>query len=155
MPPVFPGTRAESLAALARSLDLPEAAFLATVARFNAACRAGSFDHTTLDDCATAGLAPDKTHWARPIDTPPYFGYAVRPGVTFTYLGLKTDARAAVHFGGSPSENLFVAGEMMAGNVLGQGYTAGVGMAIGTAFGRIAGNAAAAAASGRSHHAAA
>jgi hypothetical protein len=35
--------------------------------------------------------------------------------------------------------NLFVAGEMMAGNVLGKGYTAGVGMSIGTAFGRIAG----------------
>ena len=32
---------------------------------------------------------------------------------------------------------------MMAGNVLGQGYTAGVGMSIGTAFGRIAGKQAA------------
>jgi tricarballylate dehydrogenase len=42
-----------------------------------------------------------------------------------------------------PSDNLFVAGEMMAGNVLGQGYTAGVGMSIGTAFGRIAGTQAA------------
>ena len=36
----------------------------------------------------------------------------------------------------------------MAGNVLGKGYTAGVGMSIGTAFGRIAGNQAAAAALG-------
>jgi tricarballylate dehydrogenase len=35
---------------------------------------------------------------------------------------------------------------MMAGNVLGKGYTAGVGMSIGTAFGRIAGSRAAAAA---------
>jgi tricarballylate dehydrogenase len=35
---------------------------------------------------------------------------------------------------------------MMAGNVLGKGYTAGVGMSIGTAFGRIAGTRAAAAA---------
>jgi tricarballylate dehydrogenase len=35
---------------------------------------------------------------------------------------------------------------MMAGNVLGQGYTAGVGMSIGTAFGRIAGAQAASAA---------
>ena len=42
-----------------------------------------------------------------------------------------------------PSSNLFVAGEMMAGNVLGKGYTAGVGMSIGTAFGRIAGTSAA------------
>jgi tricarballylate dehydrogenase len=67
-------------------------------------------------------------------------GYPLRPGVTFTYLGLKTDATAAVRFGGRPSPNLFVAGEMMAGNVLGKGYTAGVGMSIGTAFGRIAGH---------------
>jgi tricarballylate dehydrogenase len=35
---------------------------------------------------------------------------------------------------------------MMAGNVLGKGYTAGVGMSIGTAFGRIAGTQAALAA---------
>ncbi|MNE93886.1 tricarballylate dehydrogenase [compost metagenome] len=51
-----------------------------------------------------------------------------------------------MHFAGRPSPNLFVAGEMMAGNVLGKGYTAGVGMSIGTAFGRIAGTQAAAAA---------
>ena len=50
------------------------------------------------------------------------------PGITFTYLGLKTDETAAVSFAGQPSDNLFVAGEMMAGNVLGKGYTAGVGM---------------------------
>ena len=74
---------------------------------------------------------------------PPFYGYALRPGITFTYLGLKTDDQARVHFGGAPSDNLFVAGEMMAGNVLGKGYTAGVGMSIGTAFGRIAGTQAA------------
>jgi len=117
-----------------------------TVQEFNAACRPGRFDHTRLDDCRTEGLTPVKSHWARPIDTPPFFAYAVRPGVTFTYLGLKTDETAAVRFGGQASPNLFVAGEMMAGNVLGQGYTAGVGMSIGTAFGRIAGTRAAAAA---------
>jgi tricarballylate dehydrogenase len=144
MPPVFAGTRADSLAELARALRLPEDAFLATLARYNAACRAGSFDHTALDDCATDGVVPAKTHWARTIDTPPYFGYALRPGVTFTYLGLKVNEHAAVHFGGVPSANLFAAGEMMAGNILGQGYTAGVGMAIGTGFGRIAGSGAAA-----------
>jgi len=91
-------------------------------------------------------VQPVKSHWALPIDKPPFFGYPLRPGVTFTYLGLRTDATAAVHFAGRPSPNLFVAGEMMAGNVLGKGYTAGVGMSIGTAFGRIAGTQAAAAA---------
>ena len=59
------------------------------------------------------------------------------------------DDAARVHFGGRPSVNLFAAGEVMAGNVLGQGYTAGVGMTIGTVFGRIAGASAARAALGR------
>lgn len=154
MPPVFPGERADSLPALARQLGLDEVAFVQTIAAYNAACRPGRFDHTVLDDCRTEGLAPAKTQWALPIDTPPFFGYALRPGVTFTYLGLKTDATAAVHFNGRPSANLFVAGEMMAGNVLGQGYTAGVGMSIGTAFGRIAGTQAARAASEALHAAA-
>ncbi|MDE2080585.1 MAG: FAD-dependent tricarballylate dehydrogenase TcuA [Burkholderiales bacterium] len=146
MPPVFPGARAATLPELARQLGLDEGAFVQTVATYNAACRGGRFDHTVLDDCATAGLSPPKTHWARPLDTPPFQGYALRPGVTFTYLGLKVDARAAVHFGGRASANLYAAGEIMAGNVLGQGYTAGVGMSIGTTFGRIAGRVAAQAA---------
>ena len=144
MPPVFPGTKADSLPELARLLGLDEQAFVHTIENYNAACQAGTFDHTTLDDCATSGLAPAKTHWACPIDTAPFYGYALKPGITFTYLGLKTNEHAAVHFNEAPSPNLFVAGEMMAGNVLGKGYTAGVGMSIGTAFGRIAGTQAAA-----------
>lgn len=117
-----------------------------TLHDYNASVRPGTFDHTTLDDCRTEGLQPPKSHWAQRIDTPPFRGYTLRPGITFTYLGLKTDETAAVRFGGRRSDNLFVAGEMMAGNVLGKGYTAGVGMSIGTAFGRIAGSRAAAAA---------
>ncbi|MDA7415703.1 FAD-dependent tricarballylate dehydrogenase TcuA [Xenophilus arseniciresistens] len=140
MPPVFPGVVADTLPELAARLGLPVERFMQTLDAYNAACRAGSFDHTALDDCHTEGLVPPKTHWARPIVRAPFYGYALRPGVTFTYLGLRTDDTAAVRFGASASPNLFVAGEMMAGNVLGQGYTAGVGMSIGTAFGRIAGH---------------
>jgi tricarballylate dehydrogenase len=146
MPPVFPGTSASTLDELARKLGVPEETFVATVEAYNRACRVGTFDHTSLDDCHTQGIEPAKTHWARPLDSPPYYGYPLRPGVTFTYLGLRTDETAAVRFAGEPSPNLFVAGEMMAGNVLGKGYTAGVGMSIGTAFGRIAGTSAALAA---------
>ncbi len=146
MPPVFAGSKAGSLPELARMLGLDETALLATVNQYNAACRAGTFDHAVLDDCHTEGLQPAKTHWALPIDTAPFYGYALQPGVTFTYLGTKVDAQARVHFGGQSSSNLFAAGEIMAGNVLGQGYTAGVGMSIGTAFGRIAGAQAASAA---------
>ena len=143
MPPVFPGVRGETLDDLARQLGLDEARFMRTVTDYNAACRVGRFDHTVLDDCHTENLTPAKTHWALPLDTPPYYGYALRPGITFTYLGLKVNEHAAVHFGGRPSRNLFVAGEMMAGNVLGKGYLAGIGMSIGTTFGRIAGTQAA------------
>jgi tricarballylate dehydrogenase len=146
MPPVFPGTQAGSLAELAAAIEVDVATFVRTVESYNAACRPGTFDHTVLDDCRTEGLEPSKTHWALPLDTPPYCAYPLRPGITFTYLGLKVDETAAVRFRDRPSPNLFAAGEMMAGNVLGQGYTAGVGMSIGTAFGRIAGTQAAAAA---------
>ena len=144
MPPVFRGAKADTLRGLAQQLGVPEDTFMKTVLDFNAACRVGSFDHAVLDDCHTEGLAPAKTHWARPIDTPPFFGHTLKPGITFTYLGVKVDDTAAVQFGGQPSRNLFAAGEVMAGNVLGKGYTAGVGMTIGTVFGRIAGASAAA-----------
>jgi tricarballylate dehydrogenase len=153
MPPVFEGVQAATLPELANKIGLPVETFMQTLNDYNQACRIGTFDHTVLDDCHTEGVTPAKTHWARTIDTGPFYAYAVRPGVTFTYLGLETDETTAVRFGGVPSDNLFVAGEMMAGNVLGKGYTAGVGMSIGTAFGRIAGTQAARAAlaSGREH----
>ena len=146
MPPVFKGVQADTLPELAQQMGLPVAAFMQTINLYNAACRPGTFDHAVLDDCATEGLTPPKTHWARPIDTAPFFGYTLKPGVTFTYLGVKVDDSAAVQFARQASANLFAAGEVMAGNVLGKGYTAGVGMTIGTVFGRIAGASAAAAA---------
>ena len=145
MPPVFPGDKADTLAELATKLGVDPATFEATVHEYNAACREGTFDHAVLDDCHTEGLTPPKTHWARPLDTPPYYGYALRPGITFTYLGVKVDTRMRVHYNGKPSPNLFAAGELMAGNILGKGYLAGIGMTIGTSSGRIAGRSAAAA----------
>ncbi len=74
-----------------------------TLDSYNAGCRVGQFDHTALDDCHTEGVSPAKTHWARPIDTAPFYAYALRPGVTFTYLGLKVDDTAAVRFAGRPA----------------------------------------------------
>jgi tricarballylate dehydrogenase len=140
MPPVFPPVAAQTLDGIAQAFGLDAAALQRTVAEFNAAVRPGRFDHTVLDDCATAGLAPPKTHWARAIDTPPYYAWPLRPGITFTYLGVGVDDRARMQMrDGSASANVLAAGEIMAGNVLGKGYVAGIGMAIGTTFGRIAG----------------
>ncbi len=143
MPPVFPGERAQTLAELAGKLGVDAATFEATVREYNAACRVGTFDHAVLDDCHTEGLTPPKTHWALPLDTPPYYGYALRPGITFTYLGVKINEEMRVHHAGKPSPNLFAAGELMAGNILGKGYLAGIGMTIGTSSGLIAGRQAA------------
>ena len=146
MPAVFENIKADTLPELARKLDLDPEVFMQTIKEFNAACQPGTFDHTIQDDCHTKGLVPEKTHWALPIEKGPFYGYPVRPGVTFTYFGLTTDEKAGVFFGGKASPNMFAAGEINAGNVLGKGYTAGVGMSIGTAFGRIAGTQAALAA---------
>ena len=144
MPPVYPPMKAASIRALAPALSIDADALEATVSRFNASVRAGTFDHTALDDCATEGIAPPKTHWARPIDTPPFFAYPLRPGITFTYLGVAVDERAQMILAdGRAADNIFAAGEIMAGNVLGKGYVAGIGMAIGTTFGRVAGKEAA------------
>jgi tricarballylate dehydrogenase len=144
MPPVFPPLKAPSIAGLAVMLELDPAALEATVKRFNDAVRPGTFDHTIFDDCRTEGLAVPKTHWARRIDTPPFYGYPLRPGITFTYLGVGIDEKSRmVMKDDTVCPNVFAAGEIMAGNVLGQGYIAGIGMAIGTTFGRIAGEEAA------------
>ena len=143
MPPVFPPVTARTIPDLAKALGLEPASVQATVDEFNAAVRPGTFDHTIFDDCRTEGLAPPKTHWARALDTPPYYAYPLRPGITFTYLGVVVDENARVRFGDAMASNVFAAGEIMAGNVLGKGYAAGTGMAIGTTFGRIAGREAA------------
>ena len=144
MPSVFPPKAASSIRELAVQLNLSPEKLEATVGTFNGAVRPGSFNHSILDDCRTAGLNPEKTHWAQRIDTPPYLGYPLRPGITFTYLGLKVNERAQVLMtGGRPAPNIYAAGEIMAGNILRKGYIAGVGMTIGTVFGRIAGEEAA------------
>jgi tricarballylate dehydrogenase len=144
MPSVFPPIVADSLPELARLLELPADQLVTTVHTFNRSVRHGTFNHAVLDNCRTEGLKPNKSHWALPIDAPPYWGYPLRPGITFTYLGLKVNARAQVVMtDGQPASNLFAAGEIMAGNILTKGYVAGAGMAIGTVFGRIAGTEAA------------
>ena len=144
MPSVYPPIRADTVADLAAALELDPAALERTIARFNGAVRPGKYDPDILDDCRTEGLDPPKSHWALRLDSPPYFAYPLRPGITFTYLGVKVDRQARIVMAdGRPAANMFAAGEIMAGNVLGRGYLAGIGMTIGTVFGCVAGEAAA------------
>ena len=142
MPSVFPPISAGSISNLALALGLPAQKLEAVIREFNQSVQPGSFDHQTLDDCRTKGVHPPKSHWAQAIDRPPFFGYPLRPGITFTYLGVKVNERAEVQ-GFAPDSNIFAAGEIMAGNILGKGYLAGFGMTIGSVFGRIAGKEAA------------
>ena len=147
MPSVFPPIIANTIPELAVQLGLPADRVSDTVARFNNAVRPGAFDLEVLDDCHTRGLAPEKSHWAQRLDTPPFWGYPLKPGITFTYLGLRVDETMRVMTtDGAPMQNVYAAGEIMSGNVLRRGYIAGIGMTIGTVFGRIAGESAARAA---------
>ncbi len=144
MPSVFPPLKSDTLEGLAELMGIDGGKLCATVKDFNAGCGDGAgFHPTELDGVATKGISPAKTNWARPINTPPYYGYSLRTGVTFTYLGLKVDENAQCSTATGPIKNLWAAGETMAGSILGQGYLAGYGMTIGTVFGRIAGREAA------------
>ena len=95
MPSLFPPVAAGTIGELGAKLGLDPDALEGTIKRFNEAVRPGRFDPNVLDDCRTEGLVPAKTHWARRIETPPFYAYPVRPGITFTYLGLRVDRQRA------------------------------------------------------------
>jgi tricarballylate dehydrogenase len=141
IPSAFRPLSAPSIETLAPLLNLDVTALVRTVERYNASIRsAGVAQMDRLDDCSTDGLNPPKSHWAQRIDSAPYYAYPLRPGVTFTYLGVEVDADARVSsVDGGRFENVFAAGECMAGNILTRGYLAGFGLTIGATFGRIAG----------------
>lgn len=107
-PVTYAPHRADSLAALAGLLAVPEAA-----------------------------LAPLVTR-------PPWFAFSVRPGITFTGLGVAVDDRARIlGRDGQPLPGLFAAGMIMAPAVLGGGYLSGCALTISAVFGRLAGEEAA------------
>ncbi len=145
MPTIYPAIEADTIRELAEKLELDADVLGKTVKDFNAGVQPGEFDAAQPDGCHTQGVDPPKTNWARKLDTPPYYGYPLRPGITFTYLGVEVDETARVLFGArkKPADNIFAAGELMAGNILGQGYVGGLGLLIGNVFGRIAGEEAA------------
>jgi tricarballylate dehydrogenase len=145
MTSLYRPVQAETLSGLATALGLDPAALVATVDEFNRHVRpGGTFDPALLDDCRTVDLDPPKSHWAVRIEVPPFYAYPLRPGVTFTYMGLAVDELARVRTcSGAPIRNLYAAGEIMSGNILASGYLAGFGLTIGTVFGRIAGREAA------------
>lgn len=145
LPPLYPPVVGNTIDDVAAGLDIPAASLISEIAAFNRAIHPGGhFDPSKLDGCHTRGLAIPKSNWAQAIDTPPYYGIAMRPGITFTYMGVSVDEDARVQFkDGNAFTNVFAAGEIMSGNILSSGYLAGFGMTIGTVWGQIAGASAA------------
>lgn len=141
LPTVFEPHKADSIRELAVMMGLDPELLSGTVEEFNRSvdpkCK---FNREILDDCGTTGLGIPKSHWARTIDKPPFYGYSFRPGITFTYFGVQVNDRSQIlKENGKPFRNLFSAGEIMSGNILSEGYLAGFGLTIGTVMGIIAG----------------
>jgi tricarballylate dehydrogenase len=142
LPTALPPIRADTVAALATALGLDPAALQATVRDFNAAIAAA--DDVPMIERCTTGLTPPKSHAAVALAAPPFAAYPLRPGVTFTHFGVAVDDHMrVVKKDGRPASNVFAAGMIMAANVLGDGYLAGLGVALSTVFGRLAGEEAA------------
>ena len=142
--------RANTIEELAQGLGIDREQLSETVSQFNSSVRAGEFDSTVLDGKGTDGIDPPKSNWALPLDTPPYLGYAVTCGITFTFGGLKINGQAqVVDTEDVPIPGLYAAGELV-GGLFYNNYPGGTGLMAGTVFGKIAGESAAQAASGGS-----
>jgi tricarballylate dehydrogenase len=143
------GAKANTLEKLAEELDINAANFGRTVREFNGAIQPGEFnpDRYKLDGKCTAGITPRKSNYSLSIEEPPFEGWAVRCGMTFTFGGMKVDAKTAQmqHVAGRPIPGLYAAGEMVGGLWVGN-YASGSGMMAGATYGRIAGREAALAA---------
>ncbi len=140
---------APTLAELARRLDGVDAgAFLEAVAEYNAAVRTDiAFNPNEKDGRCTVGLDIPKSNWANTIDEPPYEAFGVTCGITFTFGGLRINNDAQVLDEDlRPIRNLFAAGELV-GGIFYFNYPGGTGLTSGSVFGRVAGHAAARAAS--------
>ena len=137
----------DTIAELAEDLGIDEAGLVATVEAYNAACQPGDFNPAELDGLRTEGIEPPKSNWALPLDQPPYFGVAVTCGVTFTFGGLRIEAKTGqvLDTEDRPMTGLYAAGELV-GGLFYHNYAGGTGLMSGSVFGRSAGYGAAEAA---------
>ncbi|MCH8185398.1 MAG: FAD-dependent tricarballylate dehydrogenase TcuA [Chloroflexi bacterium] len=135
--------RASTIGELADGLGIQREALEHTVAEYNGAIQPGEFDPTALDGKRTAGIEPPKSNWALPLDTPPYAGFAVTCGITFTFGGLRIDSRGQVlDTEDAKIPGLYAAGELV-GGLFYVNYPGGAGLMAGAVFGRLAGASAA------------
>jgi tricarballylate dehydrogenase len=134
---------ANTIEDLADGLGIDVSALAQTVAEYNAAVQPGEYNPTALDGKRTEGIEPPKSNWALTLDEPPYMGYAVTCGITFTFGGLKINAQTQViDTEDAPIPGLYAAGELT-GGLFYNNYPGGSGLMAGAVFGRIAGTQAA------------
>jgi len=137
---------ANTIAELAEKLGIDAEGLTRTVAAFNAACQPGDYNPAILDGVHTSGIVPPKSNWALPIDRPPFTGFVVTCGITFTFGGLRISDQAQVlDVTDQPIPGLYAAGELVGGIFYGN-YLGGAGLMSGAVFGRLAGLSAGAAA---------
>jgi len=137
-------TKAEdaTLEGLARKLEIDVDGFVRTVREYNAAVQTGAFNPAVKDGKGTRGLTPPKSNWAQPLDAPPFVGFAVTTGITFTFGGLRITGDAqVVDAEQHPIPGLYAAGELV-GGLFYNNYPGGAGLMAGSVFGRIAGRSA-------------
>lgn len=133
-----PPETAPDLPTLGRKLGFDGEAASRTITQFNLACRPGKFDPHTLDGLATIGLAPRKSNYAVPLDTPPFHAYPMISSNTFTFGGLKVNTHAqVVSQSGEVMSGLYAAGETV-GLYYGR-YPGATSVLRGAVFGRRAG----------------
>jgi tricarballylate dehydrogenase len=138
-----PPIEAATIAELAGKLGLDPAALDATVRQYNAAIRPGATDRTIRDGKSTVGIEPPKSNWATPIQDGPFIGYPLTCAITFTFGGIRSDARARViRRDGTAIEGLYAAGEVT--GLYYNEYPAGTSVLRALTFGRIAAREAAA-----------
>ena len=137
----------DTIEGLAEELGIDPEGLVRTVAEYNAACQPGDFNPAVLDGLHTEGIEPPKSNWALQLNQPPYFGVAVTTGLTFTFGGLRIDAKTAqvLDTDDRPMSGLYATGELV-GGLFYHNYAGGTGLMSGAVFGRAAGNAAAEAA---------
>ncbi|MCH8087152.1 MAG: FAD-binding protein, partial [Chloroflexi bacterium] len=129
----------DSIGGLADALEIDREGLVRTVEEFNGSVEDGPFDPSILDGKGTRGIDPPKSNWAQRLDSPPYTGYGVTCGITFTFGGLRINARAQVmDTGDNPIPGLYAAGELV-GGLFYYNYAGGTGLMAGSVFGRIAG----------------
>ena len=137
------GAVADTLEGLAEELGIDPTGLAGTVKQFNTSIEGPEFN-PAVKDGRTARVDPPKSNWAAEIGAPPYYGYAVACGITFTFGGLRIDPETAAVLDGSAAAvpGLYAAGEI-AGGLFSGNYPGGSGLIAGAVFGRRAGASAA------------